>query len=126
MKRSLLDPLPRPLSTTALVALVAFVVAGTGIAVGLFLESEPGLRRANPAVEAAPPAAERALGPDRPESLSQRWSPARPGRSAVVPSGALGAGSSGPGSSGTGPAARPSASDCGGAAPTLFRPPEGS
>jgi len=39
MKRSLLDPLPRQLSTKALAALVALVVCGTGVAVVRFLES---------------------------------------------------------------------------------------
>ncbi len=56
MKRSLLDPLPRQLSTTALAALVALVVCGTGVAVARFLESSQGpLRQAPAAVRAAAP-----------------------------------------------------------------------
>lgn len=57
MKRSLLDPLPRQLSTSALAALVALVVCGTGIAVARFLDSSPGpVHRPAASVRAAAPA----------------------------------------------------------------------
>lgn len=76
MKRSLLDPLPRPLSTPALVALVALVVCGTGVAVMRFLETAPGTgRRAHGTVQAAPE------GGSAPAAAPQRdtWrAPARP------------------------------------------------
>jgi len=59
VKRSLLEPLPRQLSTTALAALVALVVCGTGVAVARYLESSQGPFHAAPsAVRAAPPATE--------------------------------------------------------------------
>lgn len=61
--RSLLDPLPRQLSTKALAALVALVVCGTGIAVLRFLETSqspshrpvPSVRAAEPAPSTPPP-----------------------------------------------------------------------
>lgn len=75
MKRSLLDPLPRQLSTKALAALVALVVCGTGVAVMRFLESGPGapprapsaVRAASPSDEPAPQHAPRAPRTARPD-----------------------------------------------------------
>lgn len=64
MKRSLLDPLPRQLSTSALAALVALVVCGTGVAVARFLESGPvPLQRAPVSVRAAAPTSGDATSP---------------------------------------------------------------
>lgn len=54
MKRSLLDPLPRQLSTQALAVLVALVVCGTGIAVARYLDSDPHDRRSTGEIHAAP------------------------------------------------------------------------
>jgi len=71
VKRSLLDPLPRQLSTKALAALVALVVCGTGVAVVRFLESGPGpIHRPAASVRAAPatPEAQRAPRPVRPST----------------------------------------------------------
>jgi len=76
VKRSLLDPLPRPISTPALVALVALVVCGTGVAVMRFLETAPGAaRRSHGTVHAAP---EGGAAP-APETRRDTWrAPARP------------------------------------------------
>jgi hypothetical protein len=53
--RSCLDPLPRFLSTRALVAVVAFVVLGTALSVYEYVESGRPPRMAWPKVEAACP-----------------------------------------------------------------------
>ncbi len=67
MKRSLLDPLPRQLSTPALVALVALVVCGTGVAVARYLDSDPHDLRSSGAVHAAPQESD--LSPSSPTDL---------------------------------------------------------
>ncbi|MBL8861338.1 MAG: hypothetical protein JNK02_04925 [Planctomycetes bacterium] len=64
MKRSLLDPLPRQLSTPALAALVALVVLGTGVAVARFLESAATKVEAAPASQVLPRVEGRVPGPD--------------------------------------------------------------
>ncbi|MCY2960418.1 MAG: hypothetical protein NTY35_09665 [Planctomycetota bacterium] len=77
MKRSLLDPLPRQLSTKALAALVALVVCGTGVAVVLFLEAGPGtIRVPSASVRAAPSVSDSVRPPrsDRPTSRGAAFS----------------------------------------------------
>jgi hypothetical protein len=121
VKRSLLDPLPRPLSTKALVALVALVVAGTGIAVIRFLESSPGLQRHAPEVYAAPESSPNVLPGAAAESLS-RGTP-RSSRSRGIQSTA-----SEPASVGwrTTPAGSVGSEEAVPSAPSVFRPADDS
>jgi len=128
VKRSLLDPLPRPLSTASLVALVALVVCGTGVAVMRFLETAPGFGRgAQGTVQAAPEA----------ESTPAAVSPRAGDRSSVRPSvrGTLSAGGGSQrgdlncnqattgGSTTDGATAQTRSIPCSEAAPTLAQPP---
>lgn len=118
MKRSLLDPLPRQLSTKALAALVALVVCGTGVAVLRFLESGPGpIHRPAPSVRAAPaePEAQRAPRPARPSTWISTSTPNSGGTPYGRDSGLRDA-SPAPGDR------SPCSASGDGGAPTLYRP----
>jgi hypothetical protein len=71
VKRSLFDPLPRQISTKALVALVALVVFGTGISVARFLESSRTPIERAPAEVRAAPAVEPAIEGTRPQRIDR-------------------------------------------------------
>jgi hypothetical protein len=90
VNRSLLDPIPRQLSTQALAVLVALVICGTGVAVSHYLDSDPGVhKRADGVIHAAPSQSEvewRPQAPARPSTWGGMISTTGTGSgSAVLP-----------------------------------------